>query len=538
MIRTNNKRVALYARFSSDNQRTESIDAQIRAMTAYCEQNGYTIVKTYVDEAKSATTDRRPSFQQMIKDSSNHEFDLLVVHKLDRFARNMYDSAVYKRELKKNGVSIYSVLENLDDSPESIMLEAVINGMAQYYSENLRREVFKGMTETALQCKHTGGIPALGYDVDPITRKLVINPYEAEIVRLIFDMFVQGFTYNQIIAELTRQGYKGKHGRELKKNCLHEILKNEKYKGTYVYNRTASKNADGRRNSHLKKPREEQIVIPGGCPAIVSEETFDKAQKKLQANKRLGGSNKAKELYLLSGKVFCRECGYAMHGNHHGYNESGVKLTTYRCPSRRKDCNNKEINRGYLEEYVIWLLEREIFNSKALRRLVKAIEARSGAIVTNIEDDRERIDRAIAEIEVQLKNVADAVASGLLSDALITRLKELENEKNRLITEKAHLNGEISGHAVDIDTKYILSEYAKLKKTPSHPAYREYIQNFIDSISIGRYTVYITLKTGLDVFPELNKTYEARRQVIYERLYDKHRRNSCKQSSDICKQCG
>ena len=149
MIRTNNKRVALYARFSSDNQRTESIDAQIRAMTAYCEQNGYTIVKTYVDEAKSATTDRRPSFQQMIKDSSNHEFDLLVVHKLDRFARNMYDSAVYKRELKKNGVSIYSVLENLDDSPESIMLEAVINGMAQYYSENLRREVFKGMTETA-----------------------------------------------------------------------------------------------------------------------------------------------------------------------------------------------------------------------------------------------------------------------------------------------------------------------------------------------------------------------------------------------------
>ena len=207
MIRTNNKRVALYARFSSDNQRTESIDAQIRAMTTYCEQNGYTIVKTYVDEAKSAMTDRRPSFQQMIKDSSNHEFDVLVVHKLDRFARNMYDSAVYKRELKKNGVSIYSVLENLDDSPESIMLEAVINGMAQYYSENLRREVFKGMTETALQCKHTGGIPALGYDVDTNTHKLVINPYEAEIVRLIFDMFVQGFTYYQIIAELTRQGY-------------------------------------------------------------------------------------------------------------------------------------------------------------------------------------------------------------------------------------------------------------------------------------------------------------------------------------------
>ena len=124
MIRTSNK-VALYARFSSDNQRSESIDAQIRAMTAYCEQHHFVIVNTYIDEAKSATTDRRPAFQQMIADSSNHTFDILLVHKLDRFARNRYDSAVYKRELKKNGVLVYSVLENLDNSPESIMMEAM-----------------------------------------------------------------------------------------------------------------------------------------------------------------------------------------------------------------------------------------------------------------------------------------------------------------------------------------------------------------------------------------------------------------------------
>ena len=125
MIRVNNK-VAIYARFSSDNQRSESIDAQIRAMKAYCKQHSFVIVNTYIDEAKSATTDRRPAFQQMIADSSNHTFDILLVHKLDRFARNRYDSAVYKRELKKNGVLVYSVLENLDNSPESIMMEAVL----------------------------------------------------------------------------------------------------------------------------------------------------------------------------------------------------------------------------------------------------------------------------------------------------------------------------------------------------------------------------------------------------------------------------
>ena len=147
MIRVNNK-VALYARFSSDNQRSESIDAQIRAMQAYCKQHNFVIVNTYVDEAKSATTDRRPAFQQMIADSSNHAFDILLVHKLDRFARNRYDSAVYKRELKKNGVLVYSVLENLDNSPESIMMEAVLEGMSEYYSQNLSREVMKGMKES------------------------------------------------------------------------------------------------------------------------------------------------------------------------------------------------------------------------------------------------------------------------------------------------------------------------------------------------------------------------------------------------------
>lgn len=159
-------RAAIYARYSSDNQREESIDAQIRAIKAYAEREGHSIVKIYTDEAKSATTDNRPQFQQMIADSSSGFFDCVIVHKLDRFARDRYDSAIYKRKLKINGVSVLSVLENLDGSPESIMLESVLEGMAEYYSKNLAREVMKGMSETAYQCRHTGGTPPLGYDVD------------------------------------------------------------------------------------------------------------------------------------------------------------------------------------------------------------------------------------------------------------------------------------------------------------------------------------------------------------------------------------
>ena len=202
-------KVAQYARFSSDNQRSESIDAQIRAMNQFCKQNHWQVVSTYTDEARSATTDNRPQFQQMIADSGKGLFDIVLVHKLDRFSRDRYDSAIYKKKLKKNHVKLCSVLERMDDSPESIMMEAVLEGMSEYYSKNLAREVMKGMNETALQCKHTGGCPPLGYDLDE-NRHLIINEQEAQAVRIIFQMFADGHGYTTIIDYLNAHGYKTK----------------------------------------------------------------------------------------------------------------------------------------------------------------------------------------------------------------------------------------------------------------------------------------------------------------------------------------
>lgn len=227
-------RAVLYARFSSDLQRSESIDAQIRAMKKYCEQNRMIIIDTYVDEAKSATSDKRPSFQKMIEDSKKHIFDVVLVHKLDRFSRNRYDSAMYKRTLKINGVKVFSVLENLDDTPESIMLESLLEGMSEYYSKNLAREVMKGLKENALQCKHTGGQPPLGYYIDE-DKRLSVNDREAESVRLIFDRFAQGHSYDEIISELNAKKYYTKNGNTFKRNSLYSILTNEKYSGVYVY---------------------------------------------------------------------------------------------------------------------------------------------------------------------------------------------------------------------------------------------------------------------------------------------------------------
>ena len=511
MIRTANK-VALYARFSSDNQRSESIDAQIRAMKAYCEQHHFVIVDTYIDEAKSATSDKRPAFQQMINDSSTRSFNILLVHKLDRFARNRYDSAVYKRELKKNGVTVYSVLENLDDSPESIMMEAVLEGMAEYYSQNLARETMKGLRENALQCKHTGGIAPLGYDIDPDTRKLVINEDEAKAVRLIFEMYGNGYGYSAIIDRLYELNLKTKMGKDFGKNSLYSILSNPKYQGMYVYNRCSAKNTVGTRNTHLYKDDEDIVFVKGGCPQIVPTDVFVNVQNKLTEHKHTGGRENAKVCYLLSGKVFCLECGKAMVGNSRHSGRSKLLHVTYRCPSRKYICSSKEINRDYLEGYVVELIEKEILNSQALHKLRRGIEkhAEKTQIPTESQCQQE-----LSEIDTAIKNVAEAIEAGLLTDVLVARLKELEKRKkelgNRTITKGS------GGAAIEIDVPTMLAEYKEVKKSPASPAYKEFIRSFIDRIDVGTYSVKITLKTGLDIFPALDSTYEVSRQKIYER---------------------
>lgn len=181
-------RVACYARYSTSMQREESISAQLRAMKKFCADNGWKIVGRYVDEAYSATTDKRPQFQQMIADSNKREFDILLVHKLDRFARNRYDSSLYKQKLRKNGVKLCSVLERLDSSPESILLEGLLESINEFYSANLARESMKGMKENAYKCLFNGGCPGLGYDIDE-SQHYVINEQEAKAVMLIFSMY-------------------------------------------------------------------------------------------------------------------------------------------------------------------------------------------------------------------------------------------------------------------------------------------------------------------------------------------------------------
>ena len=157
----------IYARYSSDNQREESIDGQIRECKEFAEKNDIRIIDTYIDRALSAKTDNRPSFQQMIKDSSKGLFDVIIVWKLDRFARNRYDSARYKAQLRKNGVKVISANENISEGSEGIILESVLEGMAEYYSADLSEKVIRGLTENAIKCKFNSDPITFGFNCEP-----------------------------------------------------------------------------------------------------------------------------------------------------------------------------------------------------------------------------------------------------------------------------------------------------------------------------------------------------------------------------------
>ena len=258
-----------YARYSSDNQREESIVAQERAIREFCQKNNYNLIKVYKDEAISGTSIKdRTEFLQLIEDSKKKEFQCVVVHKFDRFARNRYDHTIYEKKLNDNGVKLLSVLEQLNDSPESVILKSVLTGMNEYYSLNLSREVKKGLNENALNCIHNGGIPPLGYNLDE-DRKYVINEIEAETVRIIYKLYIEGIGYASIAEQLNQMGRLNKLGKPFRKTSIRDILLNEKYTGVFVY---------GKKDGHGKLTGNE-VKIEGGIPQIISKEDFEKIIK-------------------------------------------------------------------------------------------------------------------------------------------------------------------------------------------------------------------------------------------------------------------
>ena len=201
----------IYARYSCDHQREESSEGQLRECNEYCKKHDIIIIKEYIDRALSAKTDNRPSFQQMIKDSSLKKFDCIIVWKIDRFARNRADTYKYKTILKNNGVKVISATEHISDTAEGIILESMLEGMAEYYSADLSQKVKRGMTENLLKGYFNGGTIPYGYAVKE--KRLIINDEEAKIIHRIFDLYTkQLYSIGEIVKRFKNENILNRKG--------------------------------------------------------------------------------------------------------------------------------------------------------------------------------------------------------------------------------------------------------------------------------------------------------------------------------------
>lgn len=334
----------IYARYSSDNQREESIEGQLRECREYAERNGMNVVATYIDRALSAKTDDRPQFQQMIRDSNTHKFEVVLVWKLDRFSRNRYDSANYKRKLAQNHVRVVSATEPISNTPEGIMLESLLEGMAEYYSAELSEKVSRGHKENALKAKFNGGTIPLGYRIDE-NQHYQIDPATAPLVLETFERYADGECVRKIVESFNARGLRTSRGAPFSINSFQAILKNRRYLGEYRYKDT---------------------VIPDAIPAIITPEVFEKVQRRCEQNKKAPAHTKTDVNYMLTTKLFCGKCGAMMAGES-GKSHTGAWHYYYKCGNHKRHgrsvCDLKAVRKEPLERFVVKVaIEKSVEN--------------------------------------------------------------------------------------------------------------------------------------------------------------------------------
>lgn len=406
------KTCCIYARFSSHNQTEQSIEGQVRVCKEFCKRNNIQIVEIYADRATSASKDldKRTEFLRMIKDSEKDDFQSVVVYKLDRFARSRYDSATYKYKLKKNGVQLISATENITDSPEGIILESVLEGMAEFYSAELSQKINRGLRESAYKHNSIGGAIPLGYKT--VDKKLVIDEETAPIVREAFERYANGEKVADICRVFNARGLRTSKGTEFGKSSFSKIFCNEKYIGVYQFHEYRAENA---------------------VPAIIDKELWDRVQAIRGTRKHKPGQYKAKHVYLLSGKLFCGHCGSHMNGNS-GSIDSKHKsgYLYYACYGKKNfhKCTKKNVRKEWIERIVaedaLSLLTDDYIEQIA----TVAVEQndRNIAAETEIPKIRDRIH----EVDMSLNNILAAIETGQTPDLLVKRMSELEKEKKEL----------------------------------------------------------------------------------------------------------
>ena len=428
------RRAVIYARYSSHNQRDVSIDQQVNACRRFADRQAIEVVTVYEDRATTGTNDRRPGFQQMMKDAAKGHWDYVIVYTLDRFSRNRYDSAVNKRTLKTYGVKLLSAMENISDDPTGVLMESMLEGLAEYYSVELSRKIKRGMEYNATQCISNGHIP-YGYQRGEDGR-YEIDDAEADVVREIYRKVRDGSRLCDIIQDLNARGLRTKRNMPWTRSSFNTLLSNERYTGVYIYGDTR---------------------IPGGMPRIIEQNLFDAVQLVLHTkpnarkNTAIRPENAVPQrrrrdssIYYLTGKLFCGHCHSPMIGIS-GQGKQGNMYYYYTCKGKHleKTCKKKNVNREFIEMFIAKALKETMLTDQAIQILADAAVAYQEKKAPSAEMDN--LKTRLSDVRKATKNILAAIEAGIFTAATKARMEELEAEEKQLTYQLSYLAEEMEG---------------------------------------------------------------------------------------------
>lgn len=450
------KTAVAYARFSTGMQREESIEAQFYDIAEFAKKHEIVLLNKFSDEAITGMVDNRDAFQEMIQFAIDNRVNYIITHKVDRFARNKYQSAIYKYRLKQKGIRVIYSEQFFSDNPEGELMEGILENMAHYYVQNAASESMKVLRLNARKAKFNGGYPPLGYWIDE-NKDYQIDEEEADIIRLIFELYRDRKGYASIVDILNANGYRNKQGRPFVFNSIRPILTNKKYIGTYEYNKTSrSYTEKGLRNKKTYNDLENMVVVEDALPAIIDHETFYRVQEILNMKKYNTKDRKnSRRTYLLKGLVYCGECGRIAPGScQHGATKV---YYYYRC----KHCSIT-VNAEHLEAYVYERLTSHIL--KDPEELAKRVQIYYNENYLDIDKEKQLLELELKELERKSIIVAEM---GLIEGADIMANIELQKQnvqrRNELTEKLQHLTIRSKIHPDDIRS-WLLNLKANLDK--------------------------------------------------------------------------
>lgn len=469
------KKAVIYARYSSDKQNEDSIEAQLRACTEYAAKHELMIVGTYTDEAisgKGSKTLLRKQYQKMLKDAEHGDFNVILIHKYDRVARNLGEHVNLDLKLGKLDVQLIAVAQEFGNGPEAKIMRALMWSMSEYYLDNLASETRKGARETALKGLHNGGYAPFGYDVRD--QKYIINELEACYVRRMFAAAKSGEGFGKIIKELEALDIRGKRGKPIKYPQIYEILRNEKYTGVYIYSPVEEKKRDKRRS----KP--EAIRIEGALPAIISKELFKEVQEIMDARKHNGRRSD----YMCSGLVYCA-CGAKMHAT--TTHRKNHEYRRFYCSAK---CGRGGVSMDTVDEAALTYL-KDLLNEENQEKIASAMRAYKGNETQRLADFERLVAQKIQEKQEQY----DALLSNLSSGALPPEvLADIGRKMQALKEEIETLRN--TEPPKDFTTEQIKSWLAAIKSSPTEAAVRLLVERI--DISAEKETTAFNITSTLN----------------------------------------